>query len=98
MIKWKLLNRVRLFATPWTRQAMEFSRPGDWLWVVIPFSRGSSQPRDRTHVFCTAGGFFTREALQYEKGIFKNFLPLSQTVNGRHLCLQGNQEMISSGQ
>ena len=28
-------------------------------WVAIPFSRGSSQPRDRTWVSCTAGRFFT---------------------------------------
>ena len=28
-------------------------------WVVIPFSRESSQPRDQTHVSCTEGGFFT---------------------------------------
>ena len=28
-------------------------------WVVIPFSRASSQPRDRTWVSCIAGGFFT---------------------------------------
>ena len=28
-------------------------------WVTIPFSRGSSQPRDRTQVSRTAGGFFT---------------------------------------
>ena len=28
-------------------------------WVVMPFSRGSSQSRDRTQVFHTAGGFFT---------------------------------------
>jgi len=26
-------------------------------WVVIPFSRGSSQPRDQTQVSCIAGGF-----------------------------------------
>ena len=25
-------------------------------WVAIPFSRGSSPPRDRTQVSCTAGG------------------------------------------
>ena len=33
-------------------------------WVVMPSSRGSSQSRDRTHVFyssCIAGGFFTSE-------------------------------------
>ena len=31
-------------------------------WVAIPFSRGSSWPNDRTHIFCAsyvAGGFFT---------------------------------------
>ena len=27
-------------------------------WVAFPFSRGSSQPRVRTQVFCVAGGFF----------------------------------------
>ena len=29
-------------------------------WVAFPFSRGSSQPRDRTQVSHIAGGFFTR--------------------------------------
>ena len=37
-------------------------------WVAIYFSRGSSQPRDRTWVSCVAGRFFTiwatREALK----------------------------------
>ena len=28
-------------------------------WVAFPFSRGSSQPRDRTQISRTAGGFFT---------------------------------------
>ena len=28
-------------------------------WVVVPFSRGSSQPRDQTQVSCIAGEFFT---------------------------------------
>ena len=36
-------------------------------WVSLPFSRGSSQPRDQTQVSCIAGRFFTvssaREAL-----------------------------------
>ena len=27
-------------------------------WVAFPFSRGSSQPRDRTQVTNIAGGFF----------------------------------------
>ena len=37
-------------------------------WVAIPFSRGSSQPRDPTQVSCITGRFFTiwatREALE----------------------------------
>ena len=28
-------------------------------WVAFPFSRGSSQPRDRTQVSHIVGGFFT---------------------------------------
>ena len=28
-------------------------------WGAVPFSRGSSQPRDRTQVSHAAGGFFT---------------------------------------
>ena len=30
-------------------------------WVAMAFSRGSSQPRDQTHVSCIAGRFFTSE-------------------------------------
>ena len=28
-------------------------------WLAIPFSKGAPQPRDRTHISCTSGGFFT---------------------------------------
>ena len=31
-------------------------------WIAIPFSRGSSQPRDRTLVSCIIGRFFTIQA------------------------------------
>ena len=34
-------------------------------WVAISFSSGSSQPRDRTWVFCTAGRFFANWATIY---------------------------------
>ena len=96
--RWKLLSRVRLFATAWTMQSMEFSRPEYWSgwnlpspgdlpnlgieprspalqedslpaeppekprileWITYPFSSRSSQPRNRTKVYCIAGGFFT---------------------------------------
>ena len=40
-------------------------------WVAVPFSRGSSQPRDQTQVSCIAGRVFTswatREALMNMK-------------------------------
>jgi len=53
--KCKLLSHVQLFATPWTIQSMEFSRPEYRPeWVAFPLSRGSSQPRDGTQVSCTA--------------------------------------------
>ena len=33
-------------------------------WVAGPFSKGSSQPRDRTGVSCIAGGLFTNWAIR----------------------------------
>ena len=35
-------------------------------WIAISFSRGSSRPRNRTRVSCTAGRRFTREALVFQ--------------------------------
>ena len=38
----------------------EFSRAEYWMeWAAVPFSRGSSQPRNQTQVSCIACGFFT---------------------------------------
>ena len=34
--KWKSLSRVQLFATPWTVQSMEFSRPEYWSRQLFP--------------------------------------------------------------
>ena len=48
-LKQKSLSRVRLFATPWTIQFMEFTRARILEWVAVPFSReSSSQPRIET--------------------------------------------------
>ena len=33
-------------------------------WVAYPFSRGSSQPRNRTRVSCITGRFFTNRAIR----------------------------------
>ena len=50
-LKVKVAQLCRLFVTPWTvaRQAplsMGFFQARTLEWVVIPFSRGSSRPRD----------------------------------------------------
>ena len=65
-MKVKLLSHVRLSVSPWTgyiaHQAplsMGFSRQEYWSGVAMSFSRGSSRPRDRTQVSCTAGRLFT---------------------------------------
>ena len=60
---WKLLSRVRLC------NPMDWSLPGSSVhgiiqdrkleWVNVPFSRGSSQPRNWTQVSHIAGRFFT---------------------------------------
>ena len=52
---------------------MDYSPPGSSVhgilqarlleWVAIPFSKGSSQPRDQTWVTCIAGRFFTAKML-----------------------------------
>ena len=56
--EYKLLSRVCLFATLWTIvHALLQARILEW--VAFPFSRVSSEPRDRTQVSCIAGGFFT---------------------------------------
>ena len=52
--------------TPWTVAlqaplSMGFSRQEYWKWIAISFSRGSSPPRDRTHISCIANKFFTTE-------------------------------------
>ena len=50
-------------------------------WVAIPFSRGSSQPKDQTQVFCITGRLFpiwaTREA-HWELALWNNWAPKLQ--------------------
>ena len=44
-------------------------------WVAFPFSRGSSQPRDRTQVSHVAGGFFTSSAIfAFSGNLFPTFI------------------------
>ena len=57
-------DSLRPRETPWT-VACQAPLPMGLLqarileWVAFPFSRGSSQPKDRTQVSHIAGGFFT---------------------------------------
>ena len=59
---WKLLSCVWLFATPWTIQSLEFSRPEYWR-RACPFSSGSSRPSSWTWVSGIAGRFFSNWAI-----------------------------------
>ena len=68
-----LLSENQLFVTPWTVACHGSSVPGILQvrilkWVVVSFSRGSSQPRDRIQVSHIIGTFFTiwatKEALE----------------------------------
>ena len=51
------LQPTRLLC-PWILQVWTLE------WVAMPSSRGSSQPRDWTQVFCITGGFFANWAIR----------------------------------
>ena len=58
------LSCVQLFVTPWTVACqvplfMGILQVRILEWIAMPFSRGSSQPRDQTQVSCIAGRFFS---------------------------------------
>ena len=55
------LSCVQLLLTPWTVPGSLQARILEG--VAISSSRGSSRPKDRTHISCIAGGFFTTEPL-----------------------------------
>ena len=59
-VKVKSLSPVGLFVTPWMAgSAIHGIFQARILeWAAMAFSRGSSQPRDRTQVSGIAGGFF----------------------------------------
>ena len=69
-----ILHAQLLSSCPGLCEPMDYSPPGSSVpgifqarilkWVAIPFSRGSSPPRDPTrvsYISCTADGFFTTE-------------------------------------
>ena len=56
VVKWKSLSRARLFATPWTMQSMDFSRPEYWSGQPIPSPEDLPDPE-------IGGRFFTSWAI-----------------------------------
>ena len=56
-------------------------------WVAIPFSRGSSWPRDQTHVSCIAGGFFTVWATRKAQPRNKTLKLFKSVVVRNHLSV-----------
>jgi len=51
--------------SPWGSSVHEIFQARILEWVAVPFTRGSSQPRDWTQVSCIAGKFFTIWAKEY---------------------------------
>ena len=56
---WKSLSHVRTLCDPMDYVVRGILQARILEWVAVPFSRGSSQPRDQTQVSHIAGGFFT---------------------------------------
>ena len=54
-------------------------------WVAIPFSRGSSRPRDQTWVSCIAGRFFTIWAPKCCKHLNKYNIFVHTQLAGRYI-------------
>ena len=68
--KWKLVAQLCLTLQSLKRSLSHFSvreilRAGVLEWFAISFSRGSSQPGNRTQVSCIAGRFFTNWATYF---------------------------------
>ena len=58
-MKVKISQYCPTLCNPVDYMVHEILQPRILDWVAIPFSRKSSQPRDRTQVSRIAGGFFT---------------------------------------
>ena len=52
----------------------EILQPRILEWIALPFSRRSSQPRDRTQVSCIVGKFFTSWATREAQGLLRTSL------------------------
>ena len=55
-------------------------------WVAYPFSRGTSQPRNRTGVSCTSGGFFTSWASKKPRPLRAHCFPPTYFLLHSRFC------------
>ena len=77
----KVTQLCPTFVTPWTIHTVHGILQARILeWVAFPFSRGSSQPRDRTQVYCIAGRFFTNWATREAQDTGVGSLSLLQRI------------------
>ena len=78
------------FHSPTLCYPMDYSLPGSSAhgilqvripeWVAIPFSRGSSQPRDQTQVSCIAGRVLTIWVTREAQGIWEKLITIITDV------------------
>ena len=81
-----LFSCVQLFATLWTARLLcPWNSPGNPIleWVAMPFSRGSSQPRDWTHIpwgSCIAGWPLSHQVHVYNTSILTVYSEVEEIV------------------
>ena len=78
-LKWKSLSCVRL-CDPWTIEVHGILQARILVRVAIPFSGGSSQPRDWTQVSCIVGSSFPAEPQGKPKNTGVGSLSLLQWI------------------
>ena len=85
----------RTYTHSWLSSCLTLCNPMDYTvhgifqarilaWGAFPFSRGSSQPRDRTQVSCIAGRFFTIWATREAQDNLRNSLSFTQNCSNSH--------------
>ena len=89
-VKWKSLNCVWLFVTPWDYTVHGILQARILEWVIVPFSRGSSQSRDQTQVSRFSGRFLTSWGTRELPPFVPNMWPTE------HTALLGDGRLIGS--
>ena len=93
--RWKSLSSVRLFATTWTRQSMEFSRPYYWvsslflLQGIFP-TQGSNRGIPQCRWIFFFFSWATREALNNIGGSQNNYTEWKMKINAEKSTVNSN--------